>query len=77
MRPFLIEHHNFHTHCLRNNEDIGEDDGGVYESGEAFDGLEGEGGGDFGVATCLEEVVGSFHNVVFGEVAAGFDSLSG
>lgn len=75
MRSLFVEHHNLHAHCLRDNEDIREDDGGIYESGEAFNGLEGEGGRNFGVATCFEEVVGSFDYVVFGEVAASFGLL--
>lgn len=41
MRSFFVEHYDFHTHCLRDNEDVREDDGGIYDSSEAFDGLEG------------------------------------
>ena len=59
-----------HAHCLRDDEDVAEDDGGVDEVGIAVDRLEGQGGRDLRGAATGEEVVRTFGVVVFGEVAA-------
>jgi len=57
---------------LRNDENIGEDDGGIDEAFVALDGLEGESGGDFGAAAAFEEVVLAFRLVVFWQVASSY-----
>jgi len=57
---------------LRNNEDVGEDDGGIDEAFIALNGLEGESGGDFGAAAAFEEVVLAFRLVIFRQVASGY-----
>jgi hypothetical protein len=56
---------------LRYHEDVGEDDGGVNEALVAFDGLEGERGGDFGATAALEKVMLPFRFVVLGQVTTG------
>jgi hypothetical protein len=62
---------------LGNDEDVGEDDGGVDEAGVALDGLEGEGGGDFGGAAAGEEVVAALGLVVLRKVASGCLNVNG
>jgi len=57
---------------LRNDEDIGEDDGGIDESFVALNRLEGESGGDFGAAAAFEEVVLAFRLMVFRQVTSGY-----
>jgi len=57
---------------LRNDEDIGEDDGGIDEAFIALNGLKGEGGCDFGAAATFEEVVLAFRLVVFRQVTSGY-----
>jgi len=69
MGTLLVDHDDFHTHGLRDDEDVREDDGAINESSKAIDRLESQGRGDFGRATALEEVVRAFGLVVFGEVA--------
>ena len=71
VRAELVDHLDHHAHGLRDDEDVGEDDGGVDQAGEALNGLQGQGGGDLGVAAALEEVAAGFGFVVFGQVAAG------
>lgn len=68
----LVDHLDRHTEGLGHDEDVGEDDGGVEEAGEAFNGLQGQGAGDLGVTAAGEEVAGTLGFVVLGEVAAGF-----
>lgn len=69
MRALLVDHNDLHTHRLWNDEDVGEDDGGIDEACVAFDGLEGERGSNFWAAATLEEVVLSLGFMVFGKVA--------
>jgi hypothetical protein len=57
---------------LRDDEDVGEDDGGVDEAVIAVDGLKGEGRCDLGGAAAFKEVVGAFELVVFRKVATSF-----
>jgi hypothetical protein len=54
------------------NEDIREDDRGVDEAFIALDGLEREGGCDFGAAAAFEKVVLAFCLMVFGQVASSY-----
>lgn len=75
MRTLLVHHFDCHAHRLRDNQDVGEDDGGVDETGIALDGLKGQGGGDLGVAADFEEVTPAFGFMVLGEVAAGWVKL--
>lgn len=70
VRALLVHHLDNHAHGLWYDKDVGEDDGGVEEAGEAFNGLQGDGRGDFGVAAAFEEVAGALGFVVLGEVAA-------
>jgi hypothetical protein len=56
---------------LGDDEDVGEDDGCIDESGIALDGLEGECRGDFGRATTFKKVVVSFGFVIFWQISAG------
>lgn len=74
VRALFVHHYDFHAHCLRDYEDVGEDDGGVDEAGVALDGLESEGRGDLGAATALKEVILALCFVILGEVAAGCTS---
>jgi hypothetical protein len=57
---------------LGDDEDIGEDNGCINESGIALNGLEGECGGDFGRSTAVEKVAVSFGFVIFWEISAGY-----
>lgn len=70
VRALLVDHLDGHAHGLRDDEDVGEDDGGVDEAGIAADGLESDFGGDFGIAAAFEEVSLALGLVVFREVAA-------
>lgn len=72
VRALLVDHLDRHAHGLGNHENVGEDDGGVDEAGEALDWLESQGRCDLGAPADLEEVLGAFGFVVLGEVAAGF-----
>lgn len=40
VRPLLVHHLHLHAHGLRDDEDVGEDDGGVQQALEALDGLQ-------------------------------------
>lgn len=71
VRALLVDHLDGHAHGLGDDEDVGEDDGSVEEAGIALDGLQGQGGGDLGVAAALEEITAALGLVVLGEVAAG------
>lgn len=75
VRALLVHHLDHHAHGLRYHEDVGEDDGGIEKAGEAFNGLQGNRRGDFGVAAALEEVAGALGFVVFGEVTAGWEGI--
>jgi hypothetical protein len=74
VRALLVHHLNLHAHGLRDDEDVGEDNGRVQQAGEALDRLQGQRRGDLGVAAALEEVAGALGFVVFGEVAAGYET---
>lgn len=67
----LVDHLDRHAHGLGDDEDVGEDDGGVDQAGVALNGLEGQGRGDLGVAADFKEVTPAFGFMVLGEVAAG------
>jgi hypothetical protein len=66
-----VEHLDGHAERLRHDEDVGEDDGGVEQAGEALDGLQRQRARNLGRAAALEEVAGALDLMVFGEVAAG------
>jgi hypothetical protein len=70
VRSFLVDHDDLHTHGLRNDEDVGEDDGAINETFVTINRLQSQGRGNLGRTTALEEVVGAFGLVVFGQVAA-------
>lgn len=70
--PLLVHHYDFHTHCLWNNQDVGEDDGRIDEAFITFDWLQGERRGDLGAAATFEKVVLSFGLMVLGKVATGY-----
>lgn len=70
MRALLVDHLDGHAHGLRDDEDVGEDDGGIDEAGIAADGLESDFRGDFGIAAAFEEVSLALGLVVFREIAA-------
>lgn len=72
VRALLVHHLNLHAHGLGNDEDVGEDDGGVEQAGIPFDGLQRQRRRHLGVAAALEEVAGPLGLVVLGEVAAGW-----
>jgi hypothetical protein len=56
VRALLLNHLNGHTHCLGNDKNVGEDDGGIDETCESANRLEGDFGCDFRVAAAFEEV---------------------
>lgn len=71
MGTLFVEHFDSHAEGLGDHEDVAEDYGGVEEASVALDGLEGDCGGEFGVATDGEEVIGAFGFVVLWEVLVG------
>lgn len=71
VRALLVDHLDSHAHGLGDHEDVGEDDGGIDQAGEAVDGLEGDLRGDLRVAATREEVAVALGLMVFGEVPAG------
>lgn len=72
MGTLFVEHFDSHAEGLGDHEDVAEDYGCVEEAGVALDGLEGDCGGEFGVATDGEEVIGAFGFVVlWGGVSRG------
>ena len=71
VRALLIHHLDVHAHGLGDDEDVREDDGGIEEASVALDGLEGDGGCDFGVAAALKEVAVALGLMVFREISAG------
>jgi hypothetical protein len=76
MGSLLINHYHFHAHGLRYDEDIGEDDSGIDESGKALDRLNGNGRCDFGVPTALEEVAFALGFMILWEITPGFIPMS-
>ena len=70
MGALLVDHNDLHAHGLRNDEDVGEDNGAINEAGVTINGLQGQSRGNLGRATALEEVVGALGLVVLGQVAA-------
>lgn len=57
VRSYAAEHLDFHAHGLRDDEDVGEDDGGVEQARVATDGLHRELAGECWGATDGEEGV--------------------
>jgi hypothetical protein len=68
----LVDHLDDHTHGLRDDQNVGEDDGGIDKAFITFDGLESQGRGDLGCAAAFEEVTASLCFVVLREVAASY-----
>lgn len=60
VRSLLVHHLDLHAHGLRDDEDVGEDDGGVQQALESLDRLQRQGGGDLGVSAAFEEVARAF-----------------
>lgn len=60
VRSLLVHHLDLHAHGLGDDEDVGEDDGGVHQALEPLDRLQRQGGGDLGVSAALEEVARAF-----------------
>lgn len=65
-RALLFNHFNCHSHRLWDDEDVGEYDGGIDETGVPLNGLNREGGRDFRRATAFKEVTVTFSLVVLG-----------
>lgn len=76
VRPLLVDHLDCHAHGLGDDQDVGEDNGGIDESGEALNGLEGQGRSDLGVPAAGEEVARALGLVVLGEIAASYTGVS-
>jgi hypothetical protein len=70
VRALLVDHLDDHAHGLRDDEDVGEDDGRVDEALVPLDGLEGERRGHLGIAAALEEVPRALGFVVLREVSS-------
>lgn len=66
VRPLLVHHLHHHPHCLRDHQDVGEDDGGINQALESLDGLKGKGRCDLWVPAALEEITGPLGLVVLG-----------
>ncbi|KAH3685810.1 hypothetical protein WICPIJ_003223 [Wickerhamomyces pijperi] len=65
----LINHLDFHTHSLRNNQDVREDDSSVNQAIEMVDWLNGDLRGNLGVTAGLKEVLTGFDLVVLWQVS--------
>jgi hypothetical protein len=76
LRTLRVHHYNLHTHCLRDHEDVGEDDGGINEAFVALNGLEGKSRCDLGAAAAFEEIVFAFYLVILREVTTGYMPLA-
>lgn len=76
VRALLVDHLDRHAQGLGDDEDVGEDDGGIDEAGEALNGLQGERRGHLGVPAALEEVALPLGLVVLGEIAASCTRVS-
>lgn len=70
MRSLLVHHLDLHAHGLGDDEDVGEDDGGVQQALESLDRLQRQGGGNLGVSAALEEVARAFGFMILRQVAA-------
>src|SRR5690606_40756374 len=64
-RPVTLHHLDIHSHGLRNDEDVGEDDGGI--DVEPFDGLQRDFGGQLRCPTDLEKGLLRTQRPVFGD----------
>lgn len=73
VRSLAFQHFNNHAHGLGNDEDVGEDNGGVDEAGKPIDWLQGQGGSNFGIAAAFEKVTTIFDFMVFGKIASGYE----
>lgn len=71
MRAHPAEELHLHSHRLRDDKDVGEDDGGVEETVVPPDGLHREFGSEFGRTTNGEERVLLPDDLELGEVATG------
>jgi hypothetical protein len=71
VRPLLVDHLHGHAHGLGDDQNVGENDGGIKETAEALNRLQRQGGGDLWASAALEEIAASLGLVVFGEVSAG------
>ena len=65
----LVHHDDLHAHGLRDDQDVGEDDGGVEKALIAVDGLQRERRRDLGRPAALEEVMIPFGLMVLREIA--------
>lgn len=72
MRTLLVNHLYYHSHSLRNDQNIGEDDRSINKAFIALNGLEGYGRCDFRCAAAFEEVAATLCLVVLGEVSASY-----
>lgn len=70
VRAFLVDHLDHHTHGLGDDEDVRKDDGGVDKACIAFNWLQGQGRGNFGIPAALKEVALALCLVVLGKIAA-------
>jgi hypothetical protein len=68
----LVNHFDSHAHGLRNDQNIGKDDGGIDEACESADGLKGDFCCNFRVAAAFEKVSVALGFVVLGEVTASY-----
>lgn len=56
MGSLLVHHLDLHAHGLRDDQDVGEDDGGVQQACESLDGLQRQRRGNLGISAAFEEV---------------------
>lgn len=69
MWSLLVNHLNGHAHGLRDDKNVGENDGGVNETSEALDRLQGQRRRYFWRSTAFEEVVSAFGLMIFWQVS--------
>lgn len=76
MRPLLIDHLHDHAHGLRDDQNVGEDNGRIEKTFVTLDGLQGQSGGDLGVSTTLEKVAAALGLMIFRKIAASWCGIS-
>lgn len=72
VRSLLVDHLNDHPHGLRDNKDVGEDDGSINEAAITLNGLQSQGRGYLGITAALKKVTIPFRLMVLGKITTSF-----
>jgi hypothetical protein len=76
VRALLVHHDDLHADGLRDDEDVGKDDGRVDEAVEPLDRLQRDGRRDLGRAAALKKVPLALRLVVLWQIAPGWRRLA-